>query len=53
LWSFCTFFPFWYVWTKNNLATPMTTVPTGKSNQKVIFNDRRIFQVSDLRTSKW
>jgi hypothetical protein len=23
LWSFVVFFPFWYVWTKKNLATPI------------------------------
>jgi hypothetical protein len=25
LWSFGTFFPFWYVWTKKNLATNCTS----------------------------
>jgi hypothetical protein len=32
LWSFGIFFPFWYVWTKENLAT---LLPNGKfANQK-------------------
>jgi hypothetical protein len=40
LWSFCIFFPRWYVWTKKNLATLLTTfacklikiVPVGVAN---------------------
>jgi hypothetical protein len=27
LWSFFIFFPFWYVWTKKNLATQITITP--------------------------
>jgi hypothetical protein len=35
LWSFCIFFPFWYFWTKKNLATLFSSAGEKKTSWKI------------------